>query len=104
MTKCVRLYSDGLLELAKSDSGKWFYREYSFNNYVKTYNWTKWDEVGELKSIKRLTTTYENLNGNEITEHKLQLDFQLHYSSVDRYYFKLSNKRSVKGLRYRLPE
>lgn len=104
MAKCIRLYSDSSSELAKSESGKWFYREYTFNRYVNAYSWTKWIELGELKAIKRLTTTFENINGNEITEHRLQLDFQMPYSSVDRYYFKLSNKRNVKGLRYRLPE
>ena len=103
MTKCIRLYSDSSSELAKSESGRWFYREYTFNRYVSAYGWTKWIEVGELKSIKRLTTTFENLNGNEITEHRLQLDFQTPSSATDTYYFKLSNKRDVKHLRYKLP-
>lgn len=104
MAKCIRLYSDSSSELAKSESGKWFYREWAFNRYVSAYSWTRWVEVGELKSVRRNTTTYENLNGNEIIEHKLQLNFQTHGSSTDTYYFKLRNKRNVKGLKYRLPE
>lgn len=103
MAKCVKLYSDGLSELVKSESGKWFYREWAFNNYVKCYQWTKWVEVGDLKNAEKKTFNYENLNGNEITEHQLYLEFESFNLPKQKFYFKLSNKKSVKGLRYRLP-
>ena len=98
MTKCIRLYSngDGRVELAKSETNNWFIRSYEQNNYG--YAWTKWSPLGLLKSLKRKSFTWENLNGNEITTKSIELIFLKGYWNV-----KLSEKVNTKNNRYRLP-
>lgn len=98
MAKCVRLYSDRELELAKSESGDWFYREYTFNSYFRCYSWTNWTALGQLKSCFRHSYVWENTNGNELNSHMLEYIFK-----GGSFLFKLRDKRSTKGLRYRLP-
>lgn len=98
MAKCSKLYKSGqgLVELAMSSSNNWFMRSYEQTRFG--YGWTKWTPLGQLKEAKRYTCTWENLNGNEISVRQLKLTFDKYDWSV-----KLSEKRDVEGLRYRLP-
>ena len=78
MAKCVRLYYNNIhmnLELAKSDEGYWFYREYKFNHFIKKYTYTKWTGLGKLNDIQHSRHTYENMNGNELTKQILHFIF-----------------------------
>ena len=106
MTKCVRLYSDGWTQVAKSSSGSWFKRTYEKTVYG--YMWTRWEYIGKLTRTNRYIVTYENLNGNEITERQLKLSFSPDKSLPGEIYsyshnFKLKDKRCVIGCKYRLP-
>lgn len=98
MTKCVRLYryGDGRIELAESKTNNWFIRSYELNNYG--YAWTKWESLGKLVSLKRKSTTWENLNGNVITTKSIDLTFSNGSWSV-----KLREKIDANNLKYRLP-
>jgi hypothetical protein len=96
MCKCVRLYNNSVFEIAKSENGKWFHRSLENNGFG--YRWTKWDELRPLTGVERCKTTFENLNGNEITTHCLKFDF-----GGITYFIQSGDKRSVNGLRYRLP-
>ena len=100
MAKCIRIYNDSSSELVKSESGNWFYRIYDYNVYTSCYCWSKWKELGKLKTVKRSNCVYENLNGNEIHEYRLELEFE---KTFNKFYFKLKNKRNCNGIRYRLP-
>jgi hypothetical protein len=99
MCKCVRLYRNDVLgiELAKSEKGKWYHR--SWINTGLGYQWSRWDELKTLASVERHAIQFQNMNGNEITEHNLKFDFGL----GNIFYYRLSDKRSVNGSRYRLP-
>ncbi len=104
MAKCIRLYNNGHTQLAKSETGIWFTRAYEKSPYG--YIWTKWEYLGKLKRITRHITTYENLNGNEITEYHLNFHFSTTEPNVIynfSIYFKLKDKRDVTNCKYRLP-
>lgn len=98
MVKCIKLYrhNDGRVELAKSESNNWFIRSYEQTKYG--YAWTKWSSLGFLKSFKRKSLTWENLNGNEITTKSIDLIFLKGYWNI-----KLSEKVNTNNLKYRLP-
>lgn len=98
MVKCIKLYrhNDGRVELAKSESNNWFIRSYEQTKYG--YAWTKWSSLGLLKSFKRKSLTWENLNGNEITTKSIDLIFLKGYWNI-----KLSNKININNVKYRLP-
>lgn len=98
MVKCIKLYrhNDGRVELAKSESNNWFIRSYEQTKYG--YAWTKWSSLGLLKSFKRKSLTWENLNGNEITTKSIDLIFLKGYWNI-----KLSNKININKVKYRLP-
>ena len=103
MTKCVRLYSDGWTQVAKSSSGNWFKRTYEKSVYG--YMWTRWEYIGKLTRTNRYIVKYENLNGNEITEYQLKFNFSNSESGIYNYshYFKLKDKCNVMNCKYRLP-
>lgn len=76
--KCVKLYnilSD--YQIAKSASGQWFHRVYQSNNFG--YTWTKWTPMKPIQNIVREKVTFENLNGNEITEKRMKVEFGKYY-------------------------
>lgn len=72
--KCVKLYnilSD--YQIAKSASGQWFDRVYQKNGFGHT--WSKWTPMKPIASITRRTVTFENLNGNIITQKFMEVYF-----------------------------
>ena len=103
MAKCVRLYYNNIhrdLELVKSNEGYWFFREYKMNPYIHKYQYTKWAYLGELKDIAHSKHTYENTNGNELTERILHFIFE--DKDIIIKYDSNHNSKSVNN--YRLPD
>lgn len=100
MAKCVRLYNDSIAEFAQSQSGVWFRRVYEKTLYG--YSWSKWICVGHLTYVNRMKRTYENLNGNIITERLIFMKFENNNGST-HYYFKRKHKLNVTHCNYRLP-
>lgn len=102
MAKCVRLYYNNInrnLELAKSDEGYWFYREFKFNPYIRKYVMTSWIPLGNIKDIQHSRHTYENMNGNELTKQILHFIF----NNEDIIIEYDSNHKSKFKNNYRLP-
>ena len=97
--KAIRCYliDNDLTELCKSQSKNWFVRYWVYNGYA--YGWTKWQSMGQLQNIKKYLCIWENLNGNEIKQRKIELEF----SNREKFSIMLKNKQLVKDLRYRLP-
>lgn len=96
--KAIRYYSiDNMVDLCQSESNIWFVRSLEKSRYG--YNWTKWKCLGKLNKAKRQYIEYQTLNGNEIKEYVLEFTFDESFT----YNIKLKNKRSVKGLKFRLP-
>ena len=97
--KAIRYYllDNNLTELCQAENKNWFYRCRVYSMKYG-YNWSKWYNLGKLQNAQRQTINWENLNGNEITTHCVELNFL-----TDRFYIKLSNKKCINGLKYRLP-
>lgn len=96
--KAIRYYSiDSRVDLCQSESNIWFIRSLEKSQYG--YNWTKWKYLGKLNKAKRQYIEYQTLNGNEIKEYVLEFTFDGSFT----YNVKLKNKRSVEGLKFRLP-
>ena len=100
MSKCIKLYKIEKEELAKSENGEWYCREYGWNGYG--YGFSKWQYLGKLIKIERIKRTYENLNGNVINERRIHLSFRPSKSIVD-FYISKNNKLYASGYNYRLP-
>lgn len=103
MTKVIRLYcctyGSTKIELAKSETGKWFTRKWGFFSGWG-YTSSAWKELGKLIRIKRHSTRWENLNGNEITSHTMNFYFEKHRGAFE---YKLKEKVDIDGCKYKLP-
>lgn len=94
--KCKKLYK--ILcdcEIAQSISGSWFIRSYDHNSFG--YTWSKWMPLSPISKITRETVTFQNMNGNEITERRMAVKF-----GKDLYYIK-STIPCIRNSRCRLP-
>lgn len=77
--KCVRRYIEHTVygtgyEIAKGENGKWYIR--SKVNLAYGEWWWAWKCCGDLQKVSRHHVTYENTNGNEITDHTLWFHFR----------------------------
>ena len=97
--KAIRCYliDNDLTELCESQSKNLFVRYWVYNGYA--YSWTKWQSMGQLKNIKKYLCIWENLNGNEIKQRKIELEF----SNREKFSIMLKDKQLVKNFRCRLP-
>ena len=101
MTKCVKWYEGKGFQLAKSDEGYWFVRKRIHNPFYG-WQWTRWDLFSDKLQIKKTKVTYENTNGNEITETIIHV-----YKENDFDYLDLVNGEIVAyrdRLTFRLPD
>lgn len=97
--KAKRYYSiDKMIDLCESESNIWFIRSLEKTQYG--YSWSKWKYLGKLDKAKRQYIEYQTLNGNEIKEYVLEFTFDNAFT----YNVRLKNKRSIEGLKFRLPK
>lgn len=76
---------------------KWFSK--IFNISIEEKEKHKWQSMGQLKNIKKYLCIWENLNGNEIKQRKIELEF----SNREKFSIMLKDKQLVKNFRCRLP-
>lgn len=101
MAKCIKYYEGKGYQLAKSNEGYWFFR---IRRHHPDYGWqwSAWNMV-EIIKIEKSLLTYENTNGNELTDISIRIEIKTE-NNLD--YLVLTNGeiRPYRQSNFRLPD